>query len=190
MNRLKIKSGDVIAYSGNSVLSDAINVLSLGVPRISASHVGITCRVGTEMFVFEALMVSSRPCAITGDTGPGVIASKIDTPKLSPGRVYRYPLYRPLYAHEKDRLEHFLLSRLGTPYDKYGAIGSGGILTRFFTGRLRRESDQSLFCSELAAQALSEIGLFSTGNFSNWAPNALLRRGRWRGVFERPIRVK
>jgi hypothetical protein len=47
-----------------------------------------------------------------------------------------------------------------------------------------------LFCSELVANMLTEIGVWTTTNAGRWSPNKLIRSLRAAGVVQRPIRLK
>lgn len=183
------KTGDVIAWCGNSWLSASINMLTYGVPTLSVSHVGIVCQIGEDKLVFESLAHPVSRCFVRGELVKGTQAHLIGETDINSGRVYLYPLSYRLYEHEARRLSFYLLGSVGKPYDVVGALRAGGWLTSLVSARLHREETSALFCSEWVASALCEIGVFQTGNVSRWSPNRLCRVGRHIGVFKRPVRI-
>lgn len=173
---LSIQTGDLVGYSGRGLLSDFINVVTYGVPRWGISHVGMVVVEDDVPYVVEAL--NSRNEVIKRP-----LAASLNCP------AWLYPVYRKLYSHEAQRISDILNDKVGIPYDIIGAFWSGGVLTRLLGSAHRTECAAQLFCSELAAYAWSEAGLFVTADYSSWSPNALVRRARFRGVIEKPIRL-
>lgn len=173
---LTLQTGDLVGYAGQELLSDFINVVTFGVPRWHLSHIGIVLVEDDVPYVVEAL-----------NSAKAVVKRPLIESLSAP--AWLYPIYRELYQHEADRIKDILEHSVGTPYDVTGAFWSGGLATRLLGLSLFDESCARFFCSELAAYALSEAGLFVTSNFSSWSPNSLIRRARLRGVLERPIRL-
>lgn len=180
-------NGDLIAFSGANPTSDFINLVTWGIPRFSASHVGIVGEYHGQKLLFESTGLTNLPCVITGQRIAGVQAQYLDTRVASyVGKAWHYPLYRPLYEAEAARLNDFLISKIGTKYDTIGAFRSKFALTS-----LLHENDfRELFCSEYAAAALADVGLLQTANSSSWNPNHLFRYCRWKGIIRRPVRLK
>jgi hypothetical protein len=191
MSHIIAKPGDIIGFSGRSPRSDAINLLTGGIPRWSISHVGIVGRcLSGELYLFEATEALNS-CKIHGTWGAGFQAHRIEFAIDSyRGRVWHYPLYRRLYAHELLRLTTYLDGILGTPYDKTGAINSGGWAHSWINALIKGQDLLELFCSEAAAAAESRIGIFPTTNASRWSPNKLVRTMRRAGLLCKPKRVK
>jgi hypothetical protein len=186
-----VKPGDVFGFRGTGLISTVINLGSCGLPVTGLSHVGIVASAHGDLVLFESTTLSSLPCHLTGQHTNGVQAHKIDDIKSTyRGRVYHYPLYRRLYTHEEQRLTLSLLSHIGTSYDKTGAIQAGGLVTAWIESIKRGEDLTSLFCSELVACALSDVGVFPTSNASRWSPNKLVRTLRRTGILRKPTRIK
>ncbi len=180
-----------MGFSGFNAGSAGINVATFGIPFWSLSHVGIFATHRAEVLLFESTTLCDLPCAIRGAHVEGVQAVRPeDRFRDYRGRVWVYPLYRPLYECESERLTAFLLDSLGREYDMIGAFRSGGLGFSWFESLLHTECLRSIFCSELVAAAHAHIGLFPTTNASRWSPNRLVRRERLAGLLRRPVRVK
>lgn len=183
--------GDVIGFSGSKLVSDAINILTYGIPRVSISHVGMLAEHEGELYLYESVGDSPvEPCQVTGKLTYGTQYTSLTKVKTYKGRAYHYGLYRPLYAHESRRLNRHLIDSVGLSYDLRGAIRSGGFLTRLTASMLREENLSSYFCSEMVAKSLSLIGLFPTSHAGKWNPNSLVRRCRALGILKSPVRLK
>jgi len=181
MRQYQFKSGDIIGFSGRGFISDVVNIGTYGIPRWSISHVAIIAGYG-ENKLYEAN---------ENDTISGVSFhkphDKIDEYK---GRIWIYPLYRKLYYEENCRLNENLSKFLNTPYDTLGAIRSAGFIFSIIESLIHGPDFVKLFCSELVAQQLSDIGIYPTSNASRWNPNKYLRRLRLNGIVCKPIRLK
>lgn len=176
----EIHAGDIFGFSGRSWRSALINVATGGIPLWSLSHVGIVgySKHKAEIQLFEAL-------------DSGVVSSPVsEAVEKYNGRVWHYPLYRPLYLHEITRMSAHLSSMLDRPYDVPGAARSAGNVFSVIEAFFRREDLTTLFCSELAMAQLAHIGLFATGNASRWNPNHSVRTLRRAGILRRPERIK
>jgi len=185
------KAGDIIGFSGDSWLSAGINLVTYGIPFWSLSHVGILGEHDGELLLFESTSLSDLPCVIQGKPVWGTQAHRIDEcVRAYGGKVWHYPLYRPLYPFENKRLSAFLLEYLGKDYDAIGAFRAGGIGWSWLESKLRRQDLTSLFCSEYCAAAHAHVGVFRTDHVSRWSPNRLVRTERRRGILLKPWRLK
>lgn len=187
-----VKAGDVIGFSGRSWISAAINIGTYAIPLFGISHIGIMAHDDKgRLLIFESTSLDDLPCEISGEVFTGTQAHKLeDILKAYKGRAYHYPLYRPLYPNEDERLTQFLMETIHTPYDMMGAFRAGGVGLSWFESLLRPQDLSTIFCSEWVASALSVIGVFQTTNASRWNPNHLVRRLRWNGVLCKPRRLK
>ncbi|REJ65646.1 MAG: hypothetical protein DWQ31_17045 [Planctomycetota bacterium] len=187
----EIKAGDLIGSSGHHLLGAAINLATYGIPFWGLSHVGIIGEHNGELLLFEATTLSDLPCVIQGKPVDGTQAHRLGARLESyRGKVWHYPLYRPLYAFEQERLSTFLVSHIGVDYDAIGAFRAGGVGWSWIESKLYRQNLSSLFCSELCAAAHAHIGVFRTDHASRWSPNRLCRTERRRGILLKPWRLK
>jgi hypothetical protein len=190
LSPLNLKSGDVIGYSGHHWASIAINLVTYGIPFLNLSHVGIVGEFKGDLVVFESCISAPESCLIQNKHVSGTQAHTLDSLLNYNGTVWHYPLCRPLYDDERERLNDFLLSTIGLPYDAIGAFRSGGLGFSFVESLLRNQDLSSLFCSEWCVAALTHIGLFRTDNVSRWSPNRFIRSARRQAILCRPVRLK
>ncbi len=189
--RPEVKAGDIIGFSGDSWLSAEINLTTYGIPFWSLSHVGIVGEHEGELLLFESTEHNTLPCAIQGKQVCGTQAHRLDECiRAYDGKVWHYPLYRPLYAFESQRLSTFLLKYLGKDYDSIGAFRAAGVGWSWLESKLRRQDMSSLFCSEYCAAAHASVGVFCTDHVSRWNPNQLVRTERRTGILLKPWRLK
>ncbi len=185
------KAGDIVGFSGDSWLSVGISLATYGIPFWSLSHVGILGEHDGELLLFESTSLSDLACVIQGKPVWGTQAHQLDEcVEAYGGRVWHYPLYRPLYPFESKRLSAFLLEYIGKDYDAIGAFRAGGIGWSWLESKLRRQDLSSLFCSEYCAAAHAHVGVFRTDHVSRWSPNRLVRTERRRGILLKPWRLK
>ena len=176
-----IEPGDIIGFSGRSFTSDAVNLLSFGLPRWGLSHVGICSHHDTR---YELQLYDSA-------SGFGVRNQHLfQGIRKYGGRAWLYKLQRPLYTHELSRLAGHTQKDLGKEYDTAGALQAGGKLWAALQGVARGEDLTTFFCSEFVAEQLSYIGVFNTSNASRWNPNHLMRTLRRLGIVQPPVRIK
>src|SRR3974390_1836959 len=99
----KIKAGDLIAFSGNSFISDLVNIATYGLPRWGISHVGIMGEAADGRFLlFESTTLDGLPCEIAGIPFNGTQAHTLEKViKAYHGKIWHYPLYRELYESER-----------------------------------------------------------------------------------------
>lgn len=186
-----IKPGDIIGFSGFHLESIGINLATYGVPFWSISHVGIMGESEDgRLLLFESTTLDSHPCAIQGKHFNGTQAHQLDTRLATyKGRIWHYPLYRPLYAHERQRLNKFLNATIGIQYDNVGAFRAGGLGFSTIESYLRETDLSAIFCSEWCAAAHTCIGLLQTDNVSHWSPNYLCRYERRLRILRKPRRL-
>lgn len=188
---VEILPGDIIGFSGTAWSSAAISLLTYGVPYWSLSHVGIVGEHDGRLLFFESTEDYPKPCEVLGKCINGSQAHDLDTVVADyAGRVWHYPLYRPLFTHEKDRLSEFLHATIGLPYDTIGAFRAGGFGFSWLEARLRHQDLSALFCSEWVAAAHAQVGIFATDNVSRWNPSLLVRTERRAGILKKPRRLK
>lgn len=187
----KIKTGDIIAFSGFGRKSVFVNLVTFGIPYWYASHVGIIGEYKGEQLLFESTTLSNVPCVVQGKSFKGVQAVRTSERLESyRGRVYHYPIYRPLFGFEADRLNEFLIDKVGTPYDLHGGMRSATHGLSWLESKFKGEDLNFIFCSELVAAAHAKIGLLQTSSASRWNPNRLIRYERRTGILRRPRRLR
>lgn len=188
---ISYKTGDIIAFSGFGRKSVIVNLVTYGVPFWSASHVGVIGEYKGERLLFESTTLSNIPCVVQKRPHKGVQAVHLEDRILSyDGRAWLYSTYRPLFGFEADRLNEFLINKVGTPYDMVGGMRSAGVGLSWIESKLRGEDLSLLFCSELVAAAHNLIGLLRTENASRWNPNKLIRHERRMKTLRRPRRLR
>lgn len=188
-----VKAGDIIGFSGFSWLSAGINIATYGFPLCGVSHVGIMANSPDgKLRLFESTSLDGDiPCEITGKVICGTQAHAIDfIVSHYHGAAWHYPLYRPLYPYEDQRLTEFLIDTIGIPYDLMGAFRSAGVGLSWIESLFREQNLQTIFCSEWVAAAYAVTGLHPTDHVSRWNPNRLTRHLRLHGILCRPRRLK
>ena len=183
----KVKSGDLIGFSGYSLSGLIINLGTFGIPFYDLSHIGIVADYKGELVLFESTTLCEQPCLVQGKLVSGAqahnLTTRIDTYK---GRTWHYPLIRPLPQKHSEKLSQHLLKDIGKPYDMLGAIRSGGWLFSKIESWFRDEDLNNLFCSEWVANAHHHIDLFRTRSSSRWSPNSYVRETYRRGITNKP----
>jgi len=182
--------GDIIGFVGHSPSSALISLGCVGIPFWSLSHVGIIGELHGKLVLFHSTTDDKQACLIQGEQFNGSQCHDLATVNNYHGKVYHYPISRPLYQHERDRLNEYLIESVGRPYDTLSAVRSGGFLFSLIEGVLRRQSLNRVFCSEYVAAAHANIGLFATCNASRWNPSRLVRAERLAGILCPPERLK
>ena len=187
----EIKTGDIIAFSGFGHKSVIVNLVTFGWPFWYASHVGIIGEYEGEQLLFESTTLSNLSCVVQQKPFKGVQSVRLsDRVKTYNGRVYHYPIYRQLFGNESDRLNEFLLEKVGTPYDLHGGMRSATHGLSWLESKFKGEDLNFIFCSELVAAAHARIGLLQTSSASRWNPNRLIRYERRTGILRRSRRLK
>lgn len=185
-----MKPGDIIGFSGNSLLSAAINLATYGLPFWGISHVGIIGNQGFRKVLFESTMQSDLRCLVQGRVTSGVQAHSIPAAiEEYDGKVWYYPLVRELTEVRRALMNSFLMEHIGTNYDAVGAFRSAGRGFSWIESMFRDEDLSSLFCSEYCAAAHFRAGI-QAGSASKWNPNKFVRHERRRGILGHPWRIK
>lgn len=188
---MEVQAGDIIGFSGDNLISAGLCLATYGIPFWSLSHVGIIGEHSGKLLLFESTTLNEEPCEITGKRIKGSQAHALDSRvALYNGRIWHYPLYRPLFSHERRRLNSFLIDTIGRNYDMIGAFRSGGLGFSWLESKLREQDLHSLFCSEWCAAAHADIGILTTDNGSKWNPSRLVRTERHNGILRKPVRLK
>lgn len=175
-----VKPGDFIGFTGRDLMSAIINVGTLGVPFWGLSHCGIVVAPlerSTLLAIFESTTLSPGPCLFSRKETSGVQAHRLHWRVSNyPGKVWHYPLSRPLSGLNQQALYDSCMSSLGMGYDFLQAFRSRslgfGWLEKLLYGR---ENLTSVYCSEFIAARYREIDVFRTRNVSKWSPNKLAR---------------
>lgn len=190
-NLPELKPGDLIGFSGHNLVSATINLATYGIPFWHLSHVGIVGEHDGELLLFESTTLNETPCVIQRRQVAGAqshrIASRIAGYR---GKVWHYPLSRPLLPFEFNRLNKFLRRYIGRDYDTIGAFRAGGIGWSWIESKLHEQNLESLFCSEYCVAAHAHVGVFRTDHAGRWNPNRLCRTERHRGILLKPWRIK
>lgn len=177
-----VKAGDHVGFAGRCLESVAIQLGTYTIPFFGLSHVGLLAHdKNGELLFWES--TDEGACGVQAHPFAEVV-------EKYNGKVWLYPLYRPLYEYEGIRLTEFVEEYEGSPYDRIGAIRSGGLLLALIHGILRQQDLTSLFCSEFIAAADAYLGLFPTTNASRWNPRKLMSRLRRDGIVHKPVRLK
>lgn len=189
---LQPKPGDIVGFSGACFVSDLVNLATLGIPRFGISHVGIMATATDgRLLLFESTTLEGLPDAITGEKFDGTQAHTLESElEIYKGKIWLYPLYRELYDAEQTRLTKFLMSTLGTQYDKLGAFRSGGVGFSWLESMLHEQNLHSIFCSEWIMAAYSKLGIHPTNNASRWNPNRAIHNLRRDEILLKPTRLK
>jgi hypothetical protein len=186
-----MRSGDIMGFLGKNPGSHLINLFTYGLPLNGLSHVGIVADYQGDLVLFESTTWSTEPCLIQGKQIKGVQVHKI-IPRIDKyeGRVWHYPLTKPLNLADRQGLTDFLLAQVGKGYDAVGAFRSGGEGFSWLESKLHHEHLTTLFCSEMCAAAHREVNRFQTTNAGRWNPNSFTRAEISRGTLSKPIRFK
>lgn len=187
---MPIRSGDIIAFSGSDRVSNFIKAVTFG----PIHHVGIVLEMHGDLLLFESIgtLGGRPPCLDAQKVVTGVQMHRLqDVLDFVQGqKVYHLPIRRALYPEESERLMYWLYSKLGTPYNLAGAERSAGLVFRLLSSVMEPENLSSLFCSQMVAAALLDIGVFSTYNVDKFNPNALCRALYWAGKYGDRKRIK
>lgn len=160
--RSQIKTGDVIAFEGESGFSDLIKWAT----KSKYSHVGIVLKVdlsggfGKSVLIIESTTETNYLDANNREVIKGVqlhwLSKRI---KMYNGSVYWVPLKQPLSPEGTKKMEAWLRETHNqrVPYDMVQVAGAG--LDLFDRLGIANEEDMSrLFCSELVTKALKIAG--------------------------------
>ncbi len=185
-------AGDMIGFCGDDPVADLINLGTLAWPGTGISHVGIVARHSHHgMCLYESTTTVDLPCLERGEVVSGMQVHPLSARVAGyTGRVFHFPLRRPLDPDNADGIECFLrnLCKKEVPYDYVGAVRSRSMaiaaMQRLVFGR---EDLGQLFCSELVAATWAHLHILKTHNASRWNPNALCRYAERHGLTRRRI---
>lgn len=155
--RSKMKTGDIISFSGKGRTSNIIKWST----KSDISHVGIVfdTQLGKtpRVLLMESTNMNNIADAKTGEFIKGVklqqLSSRINS---NEGQVYWQKLNVSIGADAEDKMLNWLLSAHAkkVPYDTIQAIGAGVDLLDWMPGIENEPDFSSLFCSELVCKAL------------------------------------
>lgn len=180
-----LQPGDLLLFAGRDLGSRAIAAITCSPAQLLTgqwfSHVGIIARFRERTLLWESISEEAEPCVIQSRHVSGPQAHWPESRIRNYGGkawLLRLDPRLRLSPHQSSRLTDFLESKLGDGYD-YRDAGISG--TRFI--RLMRwihPSAKSLFCSELCAGALRDIGAMDRDiNPAAYNPARLARDLQW-----------
>lgn len=162
--RPKIKTGDVIAFSGNSLVSKIIK-WKTGSPY---SHVGIVLDVnmggaiGQSILFIESTILNNAADLKHLEFIKGVqmhfLSKRLES---YDGSAWWLPLQEELLPHQTHNIQSWLrqIHNEKVKYDAIQALGAGMDFFDWFPGIENEKDFSSLFCSELVTKALQVAGL-------------------------------
>lgn len=143
MNIEDIKPGDLIAIKTG---------------RFNGVHVGIITPVYGNMVIYEYTTKPRGTCVRTGRTEPvGIQAHFLKDFIESGAKVTCYPLCRPLYSHEEDRLLIAAEACLGQGFSTWGGL----------------IKDDSHNAAMFVAHVYRQVGVMQKSR-SSWLPGSLI----------------
>lgn len=194
MNRGRIGdivAGDMLGCSSCTVVGSVINVCTLGAPFCDLSHVQLAVQWPdcAKPLIAESTDRYRQPCAIQGQVVDGVQFHRLRSRIIGyPGRVYRYPITKPLEDWQHRAVRRWLAAHMRAGYDAAGAVEARDMPIAALTRP--KEDTVSLFCSEMVAGCYRAAGLLKTDNVSAWSPNRLARHLVRTGVLLPRVRIK
>jgi len=188
----QLRLGGLVGFMGYDVSSLVIEGLTWSLPFVGLSHVALVVPHPDEgtAVLLESTTFCKRPCLVGKQRISGVQYQPIRQRVAEYfGRAYYYPLIQLLTTKEIIDLDFFAGKQRGRTYDYLGAFRSratpGGLISWAFC----QENLSRLFCSELCAAGLREVGRFEDRNCSVWNPNRLCRHQVRTGRHGRPLRI-
>lgn len=169
--RDKLKTGDILLFSGKGAISEGIKFFSLS----KWSHVGMVYKLedkydpkGT-VFCWESTTLSDLEDADTGRLTRGVqrveLSERLERCISKGYDLCVRPLNKPLAVDMIKALNQFRHDVSGRPYEK----SKIELLRAAWDGLFgeNKEDLSSLFCSELVAEAFQRMGLLPNSIASN-----------------------
>lgn len=161
-NRSKIKTGDLILFSGNSLISLIIR----GFTFSKFSHVGVVYKIEDE----DLLLMMESTSINKGFKGVQVVELSRRILTYS-GKTYWRPLNKSLSPEMKEKFSLFRKNLLWVKYEK-SIVDL--ILSALGASRRNGTKLSSVFCSELIISLFQEIGLMpKTYEPSSYCPKHL-----------------
>ena len=196
-----IRPGDGIGFSACRPSGTAIRVCTCGLICCGGlSHVAIVTwwpgrRGGAypdrPRVLCESTSQADRPCLVQKRPVSGVQIHHIRARIIAyPGKVWHYPLARPLDWEQVQVLYRFCKANLGRPYDFFDAAHQRHTPLARLIMRLRGEDLSRVDCSEWFATCHRKLGLLETDNASAFSPRGLFQHERRLGIFAKPRRLK
>jgi len=184
--------GDLLFFSGRGFISRMVKGFTVSpwywfIPNWRCvSHVGICCDWRGPVYLVESTTLSDEPCEITGRMHNGMQAHK-PGPRVKGDSGYVWQL-RPnidrmswTCGHNK-ALRLWLARQMAKGYDSAGAFQSA---IRPSNADLSR-----VFCSEVVAGALMEVGRLPLDNPGVYTPAKLIRELVRIGTYSPAVRLK
>ncbi len=190
-NRTSMKTGDVIAFSGNGRVSKIIKWKT----KSPYSHVGIVLDTNMQGMGKAVLMMESTALCHIPDVLSGKIMNGVQMHFLSrrletyDGSAWWLPLKELLPPYAVFNLQSWLREKRleHVPYDKMQVLGAGMDFFDWIPGLANEKDFSSLFCSELVTKALQIAGVVNDNiNPSEQTPADVVAMGCFGGV----VRVK
>lgn len=165
-----VGSGDVFAFGGEGLFSNAIKIGTLS----PVSHVGIVAQHD----VVDGMHTNTLVESTSLDGAGGVSASRLSTViENYNGRVWWLRLREETTGLQNRRLQEYLRAQIGKEYDMDQVFKSALDAGDSLHGPLYNiEDDEKFFCSELDVFALKHIGVLPDYiNASETTPADLVR---------------
>ncbi|MBM3824134.1 MAG: hypothetical protein FJ404_14820 [Verrucomicrobia bacterium] len=169
--RPKLKTGDVILFSGKGGISEGIKFFTVS----KWSHVGMVYRFDDPLdkkgtvFCWESTTLSDLADADTGKLTKGVqrveLSERLERCFARGYEISVRPLSQPLTEDQIRALNDFRHEVGGRPYEKKKLQLLKSAYDGLWGGN--KEDLSSLFCSELVAEAYQRMGLLSEAIPSN-----------------------
>jgi len=186
----RFRPGDLFACFDRSLIGKVISWRTASLLRLTrgASHVAIASAMESDgpLRWVESTSLCQRPCLFHGDRVSGCqvheITDRINDYTTRGGTVELYRLNRwsRLNSDHRKRLMQLLLDFVarGVGYDTLGAWASVHTWARYQDADL-----DHVFCSELLAIVLMEMGRLPRGNPARYHPGKLIRHLKICGVY-------
>lgn len=178
-HRPQIKTGDVIAFSGNSRISKIIKWKT----RSRYSHVGLVWRTdlglpldGENVMLIESTTLNNLPDAATGEFIKGIqlqwLSKRLATYN---GEAWWGKVNKSIPNVEAAQMWLRQKHNERTRYDAIQALGAGADLLDWIPGIENDPDFNSLFCSELVARAWQYASLLGNQyNASEMTPKDIM----------------
>jgi hypothetical protein len=191
MNLQEIHAGSLIAFSGVSLVSDLINLVTFGQWRQGITHVGIMGYTDEQrLLLFESTTLDKMPDELLGKPVNGTQVHELSKVIESyEGKIWLYPLVQELTPNQNVDLTQFLMATLHVPYDEQGAMRSAWLGLPGIPDYTHKDLKR-IFCSEWIMAAYEQISVYKTLNASSWNPNRCIKQLRKDNIITKPIRLK
>ena len=188
----EIKSGDLLFHRSSGIGPTLIDLATFGFGR-GYSHVGIIAghQSRPNLLLWESNPKDTKPCILAGKRVDGVQVHEIKEIYDRNAEVYHLPLRKHLTLKQALRLETCLDEYRKLDYDYIGALRAGGFYWARFNAWLHGETLDKLFCTELTALCLKQIGLIpESTNISQFSPNTFYWFLMGLDIYDKPVQIK